>query len=126
MQYLAAVNWPGFVVFSALIMALAMFGLTVATHFPIAVRAPHMQTWRAKLVIAGGMVVAAIAAALAIGFAAERLPAPVTIIGAGGALLAAPLMLRRVPDRILNGEAGLIAFAGMCGLLAFVINRLAG
>ena len=58
-----------------------------------------------------------------IGFAAERLPAPAAIIGGGAVLLAAPLVLQRLPDSFINGRRGLIVLGAIAGLLAFAAHR---
>jgi len=52
------------------------------------------------------------------------LPWPAAVIGAGAAVLAAPLLLRPLPDAFVNGRAALVAFASASALLAFGLVSL--
>jgi hypothetical protein len=47
-----------------------------------------------------------------------------TLPGAGAAILAAPLLLRPLPDPFVNGRAALVAFAGVSALLALALVSL--
>jgi hypothetical protein len=46
------------------------------------------------------------------------------VIGAGAAMLAAPLLLRPLPDPFVNGRAALLAFAGASALLTVALVSL--
>jgi hypothetical protein len=46
------------------------------------------------------------------------------VIGAGAAMLAAPLLLRLLPDAFINGRTALGAFAGASALLALGLVSL--
>ena len=124
MHYLSAVNWLGFAVFVALIMVIAMFGLSLSGHFPAEHQKPEMRAWHGRLLLVASIIAIAISAAQAFGLAFGQLPPAIAIIGLGGALLAAPLILQKIPDTIVNGRRGLIGFAALATALAWITNRL--
>ncbi len=115
---------PILALFSAQVLVFALFGLTVAGHFPAERRNPELRTPFGSLLIGVAMFIAAVATAKAIGLAASRLPVYASIIGCGAALLATPLALTRFPDWFINGRAGLVTFAGLTAALAFVASKL--
>ena len=51
-------------------------------------------------------------------------PWPAGVIAGGGAVLAAPLLLRPMPDRFVNGRAALVAFSGASVVLALALALL--
>ena len=57
------------------------------------------------------MLVCVAAAVYAVAFASRTLTWYVAVIGGGGALLVAPLLLQPLPDTFVNGRRGLITFA---------------
>lgn len=124
MPYLSAVNWPGLVLFSGLVLVIALFGLSLSGHFPAEHRKPDLQGRLGRLVLVVAILAVALAAAKAIGLATGGLPAPVAIIGAGAALLAAPLVLQRLPDSFVDSRAGLVSLAALATALAWLTGRV--
>ena len=66
------------------------------------------------------MVAAGLAAIVTIVAAVRVLPWSAIIIGGGAMLLFAPLLLRPLPDRFVNGYPALLAFAGGAALAALI------
>ena len=124
MQYLAQINWPVTVLFSVLVLAIALFGLALSGHFPVEHQKPELKAWHGRLLLTGSIITVALGAANGFGLALEVLPAPIAIIAAGGALLAAPLVLQRFPDSFVDGRRGLVALAAVVALLAWLCGRV--
>ncbi len=123
MAYLAAVNWLALLLFAALIVTIAMFGLSLSGHFP-APQNRQLKDWPARALIICSIIVVAFCTAKALGLAMGRLPAPIAIIGAGAALLVAPLILKSLPDSFVDGRRGLVTLAGVAAFLAFFTSRV--
>ena len=112
-------------VFSSLVLAITLYGLTVAIYFPKHARSETPLDWPMRLLIGVTIPVIALSAVHAFGFALSRLAGPAAIIGAGLAMLLAPVVLKRFSDSVVDGRVGLVAFAVLTGLLAFLTQRLA-
>jgi len=110
-----------FLIFVILMLSLSLYGLAASGHFPREHRKPALAFGAGPSILYGSAAVAA--AALVIGlFAASRLlPWYAIVIGAGGPMLAAPVMLQRFSDAFVDGRGPLVAFAGAGGLLAGVL-----
>jgi len=69
---------------------------------------------------------ALLALSLVVGAAAawRIMPWPAAVIAGGAAILAAPLLLRPLPDRFVNGRAALLAFSGASVVLALALALL--
>jgi hypothetical protein len=97
--------------FTLLMLAISLHGLTASGHFPRETRLPAMRTgaglsalWLSILIVVGCLGVGL--------FAAWRLiPWYAAVIGGGGGILVAPLVLQWFPDQFVDGKRGLIAFA---------------
>ncbi len=100
------------VLFVADVGLLALYGLACSGHFPADYRSDVFKTARGASVLWGTMVTAAIAAGLVVNAATRVLPWPSMVIGGGGMLLAAPLLLQLFSDRFVNGISALLSFAG--------------
>ena len=105
------------------VLALALYGLTVAGHFPVEHRAPAFKTRAGTLVLWATLLLAG-ASALVTLSALRTLSWPAAVIGSGGALLVAPLLLHYLPDRVVNGRRGLLVSAGLAAALASIACRL--
>ncbi len=117
MAYLAAVNWPALILFSALVLSVSMYGLSFSGHFPAEQRPAELQGPAGQAILGGTGVAVAICAFLTLRLAWLAVPVPLAIIGAGGALLAAPLVLQMFPDRFVDGRSGLMVLAGVSAVL---------
>lgn len=124
MPELASMSWPAAALLAATVLILAMFGLTLIGHFPVAQRRAEFKTTAGRLLLALSIVVVALVTAKTLGFAIERVPGPVAIISTGAALLAAPVLLQKLPDSFVDGRRGLIVLASMAAALAWVGQRL--
>lgn len=120
------VNWLSFVLFMALVLSLSLYGLTASGHFPREHRAERLRTGVGPAVLWLTIASSAAVAAYAVAYAARALPWHMAIIGAGAALLIAPLLLQPLPDAFVDGRRGLLAFAVLAALLAGFAWRMDG
>ncbi|MFM9939263.1 MAG: hypothetical protein ACKVP7_07195 [Hyphomicrobiaceae bacterium] len=122
MAYLAAVNWLALLLFAALVMTIAMFGLSLSGHFP-APQKRELKDLPGRALLIFSIVVVAFSTAKALGLAMGRLPPPVAVIGAGAALLAAPLALKKLPDSFVDGRLGIVTLAAIAAFLSYFTAR---
>jgi hypothetical protein len=104
--------------FTMLMLVVSLHGLTASGHFPRQTRLPAMRTAAGSSALWLSILI--VLACLAVGlFAAWRLiPWYAAVIGGGGGILVAPLVLQWFPDRFVDGKRGLISFAGAALLLS--------
>ena len=112
------------VLFSAQILLSAMFALAASGHFPSKVREQSMRGARGTAILFGSIVLGIVSLAAAIAAAATWLPWYALVLGAGAAILFAPLALQRFPDAFVDGygalatlSAGAAAAAALIGLV---------
>jgi hypothetical protein len=117
-------DWTALALFAAMILALAVYGLAVSAHFPREHRRESLRSSAGAAVLWGTMAVAAIAAVAALHYAVISLPGYSAVIAGGAALLAAPLVLKPLPDSLVDGRAGLLVFAALAAALALISARL--
>jgi hypothetical protein len=117
-------DWPALVVFVALVLSVSLYGLTVSGHFPSEHRGETLRSAGGTVVLWLTMLVCVAAATYAVAFASRTLTWYVAVIGGGGALLIAPLLLQPLPDTFVNGRRGLIAFAFAALAFAWLASRL--
>ena len=113
--------WGELALFMIAIALLALYGLTVSGHFPAELRAPALRSAIGATTLWATLVAAALAAIVAIAAAVRVLPWSAIIIGGGAMLLFAPLLLRPLPDRFVNGYSALLVFAGGAVLAALIL-----
>ncbi len=113
------VGWLELALFMVTIALAALYGLAISGHFPAEFRADDLKTRSGVLVMWMTLAVVGVSTLLALGIAIRILPWFAIVIGGGGMLLMAPLILRPFPDRFVNGRSALVAFAG--GALAATI-----
>ena len=104
--------------FAMLMLAVTLHGLTAGGHFPRETRLAGMATGVGPAVL--WLTIVVVLACLAVGlFAAWRLiPWYAAVIGGGGGILVAPLVLQWFPDQFVDGKRGLISFAAAAMLLS--------
>jgi hypothetical protein len=124
--YFAALNWAALVLFSVLVLTIALFGLSLSGHFPMQAQKLGRKDWGTRAVVASCVVVVALATAKTFGIALYHLPAPMAIIGGGAALLAAPLALQRFPDTFVDGLRGIVVLATISLALVLIAGRVLG
>jgi hypothetical protein len=108
-------------IFMALLLALALHGLSVSGHFPREHRAPALASGLGRAILYGAIAVALVCLAVAIVGAWLLIPWYAAVIGGGLAILCAPLVLQRFPDRFVNGYGALLVFAGASAALAVLL-----
>ena len=113
--------WGNLALFMIATALLALYGLTVSGHFPAELRAAALRTSIGATTVWATLVAAGLAAIVAIAAAQRVLPWSAIIIGGGAMLLFAPLLLRPLPDRFVNGYAALLVFAGAAAVAALIL-----
>jgi hypothetical protein len=112
------------VLFTALMLFASLHGLSASGHFPRGSRLPDMATGAGRAVLWGSIVVTALCFFVALAAAWLLIPWYASVIGGGGAVLVAPLVLRWFPDRFVDGKAALVAFAATATVLAVMLLGL--
>jgi hypothetical protein len=115
---------PAVVLFSALVLSAALTALAASGHFPSEHRAPPLRSRVGRAILFGACAVSALALLVGAAAAWVVLPWSAAVIAAGAAMLAAPLLLRPLPDAFVNGRAALLAFASASALLALALLSL--
>jgi hypothetical protein len=110
-----------FALFVALILAAVLQGLAVSGHFPRAHAQPALASGFGRLILFGSMALVAVCLVAGIAAALRYLPWYAAIIGGGLSLLAAPLVLRAFPDRLVDGRGAPVAFAAAAAAAALLL-----
>ncbi|MGI8526835.1 MAG: hypothetical protein ACR2K5_11795 [Pseudolabrys sp.] len=113
------------VLFAALVLTLSLHALAVSGHFPAAHRSAPLSSGPGPAILYGSMALAIACALIGIVSAARLIPWYASIIGGGLAILAAPLVLQRFPDRFVDGRAALIWFAAVGAGLGLILFWMA-
>jgi hypothetical protein len=113
--------WGELALFMFAVALLALYGLTVSGHFPAELRVAALKTSIGAATLWATLVAACLSAVVTITAALRVLPWSAIIIGGGAMLLFAPLLLRPLPDRFVNGYAALVVFAGGAVLAALIL-----
>ena len=110
--------------FTMLMLVVSLHGLTASGHCPRDTRLPAMATGAGPAVL--WLTVVIVLACLLVGlFAAWRLiPWYAAVIGGGGGILVAPLVLQWFPDRFVDGKRGLLSFAAAAAVLLTLLLML--
>ncbi|NJO22520.1 MAG: hypothetical protein HC868_05685 [Sphingomonadales bacterium] len=119
-------DWPALAVFVGLVLSVSLYGLTASGHFPSEHRGETLRSAGGAAVLWLTMLVCVVAVVYAVAFASRTLPWYVAVIGGGGALLVAPLLLQPLPDAFVNGRRGLVTFALAASVAAGLAWRLGG
>lgn len=121
---IAVPDWTALALFAGMILIQAVYALAALGHFPSEHRQDALRGPVGTAVLWGSMVIVIATAALAARFAWATLPGYASVMAAGSALLVAPLVLKPLPDRLLDGRSGLLLFAGLAAGLAVVATRI--
>lgn len=113
-------DWTALGLFAGMVLAVTLYGITVAAHFPAASRRASLQEGAGRLIFWGSIAAAVLVSMLALRFALTALPGYAAVIAGGAAILVAPLVLKPLPDAFVDGHAGLVTFAGLGMLLALI------
>ncbi|HEU4356873.1 MAG TPA: hypothetical protein VFR54_00300 [Xanthobacteraceae bacterium] len=112
------------VLFAALVLSAALGALAASGHFPHERRAAALRGGLGGAVLFGACAVLPLSLIVGAVAAWRILDWPAAVIAGGAAILAAPLLLRPLPDRLVNGRAALIVFSGASLLLALALASL--
>jgi hypothetical protein len=112
--------------FMSAVALLALYVLMASGHFPAEFRGTALRGRSGSLILWGTMIVAAAAGTATIGAAWLVLPWYAIVIGGGAMLLMAPLLLQALPDRVVDGRSGLLAFSAGASLVTAAIWLMAG
>ena len=109
------------VLFTMLMLVISLHGLTASGHFPRETRLPAMAAGTGPAVL--WLTILVVLTCLLVGlFAAWRLiPWYAAVIGGGGGILVAPLVLQWFPDRFVDGKRGLLTFAAAALALTLLL-----
>ncbi|MEZ5855606.1 MAG: hypothetical protein R3D67_13010 [Hyphomicrobiaceae bacterium] len=113
-------EWSALALFAGLTLAIAMFVLAAAGHFPLEPRAQALRSNVGHAMLWTAIAVVTLATAAATYVAISRLPLPAAIIAGGLAILVAPLALQRMADEFVDGSRGLIVLSGLAAGLALI------
>lgn len=113
-------------VFMGLVLVLSLYGLTVSGHFPAEHRAETLRSASGAMLLWGTLALSVALVAVAVLFAARRLPVYASVLGGGAMLLVAPLLLQPFPDAFVNGRRGLLTFAALGLGLTLIATLLLG
>ena len=113
-------DWTVLALFTATVLCVTLYGLALSAHFPEEHRRPSLKGPVGNLVIWGSMAIALLAAAVAVRLALASLPGYAAVIAGGIAILIAPILLKPLPDELIDDRAGLLLFAALSGLLAAI------
>jgi hypothetical protein len=109
-----------------LLLAATSCGLAASGHFPNEHRAPSLRTAAGMSALIGSLAVAGCSLILGTILVWPLVPWFAFVIGAGGVLLATPLLLRPLSDQFVNGRAVLIILAGVSAGMAIFLYFVAG
>jgi len=107
--------------FVALMLLASLEALSASGHFPKSSRLPALSQGSGPLILWTSLIVTAASVIGAIAAVWISIPWYAAVIGGGGALLIAPLVLQMFPDRIVDGKGALIGFAAGAAALAVLL-----
>lgn len=112
---------PPLLLFVALLLALSLYALAASGHFPREHRAPALASGLGRVVLYGSMALALLCLLVGLTAAWYLVPWYAAVIGGGGAILIAPLVLQKFPDRFVDGRTSLLSFATAGTVLAILL-----
>jgi hypothetical protein len=124
-QEVLDIDWGCLALLMGTVLLVALYGLCVSGYFPAEYRPAKLQRGWGLVVLWSTLIAAGLAGVTALILGWRTLPWYAIVIGAGAVLLFAPLLLQPLPDSIVNGRRGLLAFAAGAVLLAALMWRAA-
>lgn len=115
---IATPDWTVLALFIAIVLSVAVYGLALSAHFPAEHRRASLSGPAGSLILWGTMAASGLAAAAAIRLGWSFLPVYATVIAGGLAILAAPLILKPLPDHLIDERGGLLLFATLAATFA--------
>jgi len=99
------------ILLAALLFFTALCILAASGHFPQERRALPLKTAAGSMVLFGSLIVSLLCVATGLALALRLVPWYAAVIGGGIAILAAPMALRPLPDRFVDGAIAPVSFA---------------
>jgi len=118
---IALPDWTALTLFAATILSVTLYGLALSIHFPPEHRRASLQGRSGRLVLWGTAVIASASAIIAMRLAYTALPPYAVVIATGAAILMAPMMLKPLPDALIDDRGGLLMFSAISALLALLL-----
>ena len=112
--------------FAAVMLSATLFALSAAGHFPSRDRLEPLRTGLGPLILWGTMLASGAAVLAAVMAAWRTAPWPYVVVAGSLAILFAPLVLQRFPDRFVDSRRALLAFATVSAGLAAISWQLTG
>jgi hypothetical protein len=110
------------VLFVALLLALSLQVLAASGHFPREHRAPALASKLGSAILYGSLALVALCLLAGLVGAWRLIPWYAAVIGGGGAVLVAPLVLQGLPDSVVDGRQVLVVLAATSvGLAALLL-----
>jgi hypothetical protein len=110
--------------FMALLAAVSLYGLAASGQFPREHRAAAFRSAAGAAILFGSLAVTLLSLFAGLRFAWQTIPWYAAVIGGGAPVLFAPLLLRPLPDKFVNGRAALLSFSTIAAAIALVMLRL--
>lgn len=106
-------SWLELAVFTAAVLVISAFVITVAGQFPSEHRKPGLASTAGTVILWLTIAAVGVSGLATITFAWATLPWYAAVISAGLMILIAPYMLHPLPDWIINGRTGLVVLAAL-------------
>src|ERR1700737_634859 len=92
------------VLFMGLLLSAVLCSLAASGHFPREHRAPTLRSRSGTAVLFGAPALSMLCLAIGVALVWGAVPWYAAVIGGGAVVLAAPLLLRPLPDAFVNGR----------------------
>ncbi|MGD9804460.1 MAG: hypothetical protein AB7E81_18100 [Hyphomicrobiaceae bacterium] len=115
---LALPDWPALAIFCGLVLSVTLYALTLSVHFPAEHRRASLRGGAGNAVLWGTSGIAIVAVVMALRLGVSVLPGHVSVLAGGATILVAPLLLKPLPDSLIDDRAGLVIFAALAAMLA--------
>lgn len=112
---------PPLALFTGLMLALSLQALAASGHFPREHRSPALASGFGAALLYGSILLTALCLIAGVAAAWHLVPWYAAVIGGGGAILIAPLVLQKFSDRFVDGRAALVTFGGSALGLALIL-----
>ena len=111
-------SWPEFALFTAAVLVVSAFVITVAGQFPREHRKSGLASPAGAVILWLTILAAGAAGLAALAFAWVALPWYAVVIGGGLMVLVAPYLLHPLPDRFIDGPWSLAVLSVLAVALA--------
>ncbi|MGE0768972.1 MAG: hypothetical protein AB7L90_21225 [Hyphomicrobiaceae bacterium] len=113
-------DWLALAVFGGLVLCVTLYALSLSVHFPPEHRRASMRGAGGRAVLWGTATIALVGALMALRLGLSALPGSIAVLAGGAIVLAAPFVLKPLPDSLIDDRGGLLLFSGLAGLLALL------